>query len=484
VCNKNLFARSAAAAILLAGGADIAQAAIVLVSLSGPTTEAGGEATLTVVLTTVPSAQVTISVASQDLTEGVVVSTPTLIFTPANSGQAQTVTVKGVDDSVDDGNVFYDITFTPSSTDPDYDGPEDQRVFNVNNQDDDTAGLQAFPANGLTTTEAGASDDFLVVLTSEPLAEVTVNLSVSPATEAQVSPASLTFTDANWSELQTVTIQGLNDSIDENVSAVPYAINLTAGSSDQDYNGKTAQVRATNADDDQAGITVTGTENLMTSESGGTASFTLVLNSQPTAPVTFSPATNDASEGTIPNLVSFTASNWNQPQPVTVVGADDSEADGDVSYSVSLTAESADGNYDLQQTTANVSNIDNDRPGIILQGQDGRLVITTEQGSTSSFTVRLASQPTAAVTLTLAIQDASEGKFDDDSTSLELEFIPANWDEAQTVTVVGQDDDEVDGNITYPITAKAASSDPNYVFMSVTFSIEVIILYEDVGVFF
>jgi hypothetical protein len=95
VCNKNLFARSAAAAILLAGGADIAQAAIVLVSLSGPTTEAGGEATLTVVLTTVPSAQVTISVASQDLTEGVVVSTPTLIFTPANSGQAQTVTVKG-----------------------------------------------------------------------------------------------------------------------------------------------------------------------------------------------------------------------------------------------------------------------------------------------------------------------------------------------------------------------------------------------------
>ena len=42
----------------------------------------------------------------------------------------------------------------------------------------------------------------------------------------------------------------------------------------------------TNTDNDAAGITVTPTSGLTTTEAGGTATFTVVLNTQPTADVT------------------------------------------------------------------------------------------------------------------------------------------------------------------------------------------------------
>ena len=45
-------------------------------------------------------------------------------------------------------------------------------------------------------------------------------------------------------------------------------------------------VTVTNTDNDTAGITVTPTTGLTTTEAGGTATFTVVLNTQPTADVT------------------------------------------------------------------------------------------------------------------------------------------------------------------------------------------------------
>ena len=47
-----------------------------------------------------------------------------------------------------------------------------------------------------------------------------------------------------------------------------------------------ADVPVTNTDDDAAGITVTPTSGLTTTEAGGTATFTVVLDAQPTADVT------------------------------------------------------------------------------------------------------------------------------------------------------------------------------------------------------
>ena len=60
-----------------------------------------------------------------------------------------------------------------------------------------------------------------------------------------------------------------------------------ATSTDPTYNGvNAADVAVTNTDNDVAGITVTPTAGLTTTEAGGTATFTVVLNTQPTADVT------------------------------------------------------------------------------------------------------------------------------------------------------------------------------------------------------
>ena len=61
------------------------------------------------------------------------------------------------------------------------------------------------------TSKAGDSTSFTVVLATQPAANVTLNLSSSNTSEGTVSPASLTFTTANWNVPQTVTVTGVND---------------------------------------------------------------------------------------------------------------------------------------------------------------------------------------------------------------------------------------------------------------------------------
>ena len=56
-------------------------------------------------------------------------------------------------------------------------------------------------------------------------------------------------------------------------------VTAAATSTDANYNGlDAADVSVTNTDNDTAGITVSPTSGLMTTEAGGTATFTVVLN--------------------------------------------------------------------------------------------------------------------------------------------------------------------------------------------------------------
>ncbi len=150
-------------------------------------------------------------------------------------------------------------------------------VSTVTISDDDTAGVTVTPTSGLTTTEAGGTANFTVVLNSEPTADVTIAVSSSDTSEGTVAPASLTFTPANWDTAQMVTVTGVNDDVDD--GDVAYTIfTAAATSSDSFYNGlNPADVSVTNTDNDTAGVTVTPTSGLVTTEAGGTDSFTVVL---------------------------------------------------------------------------------------------------------------------------------------------------------------------------------------------------------------
>ena len=417
-------------------------------------TEAGGTATFDVVLNSPPAADVTFTLSSNDLTEGTI-STGSLTFTPANWYIAQTVSVTGVNDNVDDGDVAFTITTNAaSSADGNYNGLDPSDV-SVTNTDDDTAGITVTPTSGLTTTEAGGTDTFTVVLDTQPTANVTIPVSSSNTAEGTVSTALLTFTAANWNVPQTVTVTGVNDFVDD--GAIAYTIILGAATStDGTYSGINADdVSVTNTDDDTAGITVNPTSGLTTTEAGGTDTFTVVLDTQPTANVTIPVSSSNTDEGTVSiALLTFTAANWNVPQTVTVTGANDFVVDGSVGYTLVLgAASSADGNYNgVDPADVSATNTDDDVPGFTVTPTSG--LTTTEGGGTATFTVMLDSQPAADVTVPVSSSNTAEGTV---STAL-LTFTAANWNVAQTVTVTGADDYVDDGDIAYTIVLGAATS--------------------------
>jgi hypothetical protein len=85
-----------------------------------------------------------------------------------------------------------------------------------------------------------------------------------------------------------------------------------------------------------AGVTASPTETLLVPERGA-ASFTIALDTQPSADVTVSLSLSDAAQATLSAAsLTFTAANWNLPQTVTVTGFDDGAIDGDVPFNVVL----------------------------------------------------------------------------------------------------------------------------------------------------
>ena len=79
-------------------------------------------------------------------------------------------------------------------------------------------GVTVYPTT-LTIPE-GNSDEYTVVLTAQPTADVTVSVTVPTNTDASASPLSLTFTENSWnmSQAVTVTTQTDTDNTDDTVT--------------------------------------------------------------------------------------------------------------------------------------------------------------------------------------------------------------------------------------------------------------------------
>ena len=147
----------------------------------------------------------------------------------------QTVTVTGQRDEVPYGSVAYTIWLAPaSSADSRYKGmnPADVAVVNVNNL---LPGISVSPVS-FTTTDQGGTAALGVWLSTPPTANVILPLFSSNTNAGTVSPASLTFTPANYATPQTITVKGALDRLAE--GNVAYTIGIgPAVSADPGYNG-------------------------------------------------------------------------------------------------------------------------------------------------------------------------------------------------------------------------------------------------------
>jgi hypothetical protein len=257
----------------------------------------------------------------------------------------------------------------------------------------------------------------------------------------------------------------VDDSVDD--GNVTYAIRTDpAQSSDTNYNGlNTPDVTVTNVDNDTANISITPTSGLETKERGQSATFTVVLTSQPLNSVNFTLTSSDTTEG-VPSVgrVFFTPGNWNVPQTVTVRPVDDFVDDGDQPYTIVTGAAVSNGDpiYNgFNPVDVQATNIDDDTAGILTRVNSltaNGLLTTREDGARVSISLKLLSQPTANVTVNITTNDTTEGA----ASPATLTFTPANYNTLQTFFVSGVDDNLEDGHINYTINVTSTSSDVNY----------------------
>ena len=310
-------------------------------------------------------------------------------------------------------------------------------------------GVTVVETGGTAVTEGGAGDTLSVVLNAPPTANVTVSLT----TGTQLQPiADLVFTPANWNTAQTVNVAAVDDPLSEGPHSAP--LGLTATSTDPGYTGLVIpSITVSIADNDTPGFTVNPISGLTTTEAGGTATFTVRLNTVPTAVVAIPLTSSDTTEGVIgpPSsivLLTFqpdaTALN---PQTVTITGIQDALADGPVAYTiVTRPASSTDPNYNaVDPSDVAVTNTD-DEGAVGLSISDATVTEGDAGAPLLTFTVTLTPPSSQMVTVNFATADgtalggatgglACAAGVDYLTTSGQLIFQPNDTQKPITVTV-------------------------------------------------
>ena len=309
---------------------------------------------------------------------------------------------------------------------------------------------------------------FTVVLNTEPTGDVVISVLSSDTGEATLSPSMLTFTAANWSTPQTVTITGVDDDIDDGDQSSTATVVVNAGSTaDSVYDalGMTtaAPIGVTTTDDDTVGFTLS-TTLVSVAETGTTAQFTVVLDTEPEGNVVIRAYSSDSGEAQVGGPLTFTSSNWDIPKTFTITGVDDSIADGEqqATFTVEVfDASSHDAYDDVADQSVTAAVADDETPGItVTQGRSYPANTVAEYGSTYTVEVNLTIEPSSEVVLSVSSADTGEVTVSPST----LTFTASAWPASQTLAFTGVDDDVDDGNVVVDVTISVvdASSDNAY----------------------
>ena len=439
----------------------------VTVSPTDVTVTEGGSATYTVVLDAQPSGNVVISVTKTGSTD-VTVSPATLTFSSSNWDTAKTVRVSAAQDADavnDAASITHAVVASRSANE--YAAATIAGVA-VTVTDDDTAGATVSPAT-LRIPEGGSAT-YTVRLDAQPTSDVVITVSsdnsdVTADTDAATSgnQTTLTFTPSNWSTAQTVTVRAAQD-VDavNDAAAITHAVDASRSADEYDA-AAIAGVAVTVTDDDTAGATVSPAT--LRIPEGGSATYTVRLDAQPTSDVVItvssdnSDVTADTDAATSGNqtTLTFTPSNWDTAQTVTVRAAQDADAVNDaasISHAV-VDADSAD-EFDLVTVAGvRVTVTDDDTAGATVS----ETTLSITEGNSSTYTVVLDAQPASDVVISVT----RTGSTDVTVSPATLTFTRANWSTAQTVRVsAAQDADAVNDAASIAHAVVAAQSADEY----------------------
>ena len=316
---------------------------------------------------------------------------------------------------------------------------------------DPPPGVTVSATDDLSVPEGGSAS-YTVVLDTQPMADVTITVMRSSGDDENLtaSPATLTFTNSNWNTEQTVTVSAAEDADSENGTAL--FTHAVAGPGTV-YHGLPAPgVTATESDNDPPGVMVS--ETTLSVPEGGSASYTVMLETQPTDDVTITvtrSVSGDEDLTASPATLTFTNSNWNTEQTVTVSAVEDDDGEHGVAAIHHSAVSPGTVYHGIPAPAVRTTEDDNDTIGVIVSPT----ALSVPEGGSASYTVRLGTQPEEDVTVEATTDQLSDADLtvtsvtdmDTDFNSVTLLFTDSNWNTEQTVTVSAAEDDadEVDG---------------------------------------
>ena len=247
-----------------------------------------------------------------------------------------------------------------------------------------------------------------------------------------------------WQAESTYNVSITNDDLDEDDETFILAIErglafLSYSLVDASGNscGSKCTVTATIVDDDTAGVTVSKSAVTVTEQDTTGDTYTVVLDSQPTANVTITIGGQTAADITAaPTPLTFTTTNWGTPQTVTVTAGNDTDTVTDT-HSLTHSATSSDTDYS-GIPIANVGVTVNDNDSTIPALSFDNINITVdEDGSQAALSVELSQASTVTVTVDYATSDNTAEAGDDyTDTSGTLTFAPGETVKAIIVPIL------------------------------------------------
>ena len=350
-------------------------------------------------------------------------------FDATNWKTAQTVTVRvPADTDVADRTVV--IRHSPGS----YRGGFTTVQIKVTDTGTGTAGVAL--SDQVLVLDEGDSDTYTVRLNTRPGGRVTVAPTSGDAS-ATVSPGRLTFNRRNWRSAQTVTVRSVADvDITDKIVNITHAVNGYAGVT------SARSVSAVVFDTGSGTDRVVVSEQALALDEGRRATYTVRLDNRPAGQVTVTPASADAGAVAVsPQALTFGPMNWRTPRTVTVRAVADADIDDEtVQVTHAVAGYGSVTTADPVAVTVTDMGTGTDRVSV----SPPRLEV--DEGGSATYTVRLDNRPGAKqqVTVTPASGDRGAAAVAPGT----LTFAATNWKDAQTVTVRGVADTDLDDEAT------------------------------------
>ena len=378
----------------------------------------GGSGDYTVVLTSEPTADVTIesrAPAGSDLT----VNPSSLTFTSGNWESSQTVAVSAAHDNdfTDDTGT---ITHRVRSSDSDY---NNRSVGSVAVRVDDDEEVPVTVKFGRADYTVAESDNTSTTAVEEHKVEVTVTLSADPKRQVEVPitatgkdgatpadysvPASVTFEAGDRSK--TITFEALHDTDDDDGESVRLSF---GGLPDAVTEAIPSASTISITDDDHPIVDVSFEKDTYDVNEGDSVDVKLTLSEAPGRSVTIQidsmnlggAVTDDYS---VPDEVTFRPNDTEQS--ISFRATQDSLNDDNESVRLALSSTLPDRVEARSPSLTTVSINDDDGPGVLIRPT----TLTVPEGGSKTYTVKLTSQPTASVTVSISTSGSTTVTHDD-----------------------------------------------------------------------